>query len=185
MPDGLCFLGIYFQMGRDSVPLWNMLISIGGVGNHKHTLPRLIEPAAAGSIQDFPPLVFSQNTLNLLQESVFRIIADRTLQEFHLAAVVLKFFDHDLLICKSPGQPIRARDQHSLKLFIPGPIAQGIQLRPVKAVAGKLLDVNMTLVHLVALFQSIRAQSFESTLDRLFPFLLVRAHLAHASRSPV
>jgi len=144
-------------MGRDSVPLWNMLISIWCVGNHKHTLPRLIEPAATGPIQDFPPLVFSQNTLNLLQESVFRVIADRTLQEFHLAAVALKLFDDDLLIGKSPGQPIRARDQHGLKLSIPGLITQGIQLRSVEAVAGKLLDVDMPFVHLVTLFPSIRS----------------------------
>jgi hypothetical protein len=176
MPDGLCLLGMYFQIGRYSVPLRNMAITIGCVGNHQHTLARLIEPAATGTIQDFPPLVFSQNALNLLQESVFRVIADRTLQEFHLATVALKLFDHDLLIGKSPGQPIRARDQHSLKLTIPGPIAKCIQLRPVEPVTGKLLDVDMTLVHLVTLVPSIRAQSFELTLDRLFPFLLVRAH---------
>jgi hypothetical protein len=157
MPDGLSLLGIYFQMGGDSVPLWNMLISIWCVGDHQHTLPRLIEPAAPDTIQDFPALVFSKNTLNLLQESIFRVIADRTLQEFHFATVALKLFDHDLLIGKSPGQPIRARDQHGLKLSIPGSIAQSIQLRPVKAVAGKLLDINMTLVHLVTLVRSIGA----------------------------
>jgi hypothetical protein len=157
MPDSLCLLGLCFQMGRYSVPLRNMSISIGCVGTHKHTLPGLVEPAATGTFQNLVPLVFSKNTLKLLQESIFGIIADRTLQEFHLAAVALKLFDHDLLIGKSPGQPIRARDQHCLKLTISSPIAKCIQLRPVQAVTGKLLDVDMTLVHLVTLFHSIRS----------------------------
>jgi hypothetical protein len=157
MPDGLCLLGIYFQMGRDSVPLRDMTISIRGVRNHQHTLPRFIEPAAAGPFQDFPPFVFSKNALELLQESIFRIIADRTLQEFHLAAVALKLFDDDLLVGKSPSQPIRARDQNGLKLAIPGLITQCIQLWSVEAIAGKLLDVDMTFVRLVTFFRSIRS----------------------------
>jgi hypothetical protein len=155
MPDSLCLLGLYFQMGRYSVPRRNMSRSRWGVGAHKHPLARLIEPAATGAFQDFVPLVFRKNPLKLLQESIFGIIADRTLQKFHLAPGALKLFDDDLLVGKSPGQPIRARDQHGFKLALPGPIAKGVQLRPVKAVTGKLLDVDMTFVHLVTLFHSI------------------------------
>ncbi len=120
----------HFIVGRRTLALANIVVSIGSAGQHvDHPLlgPMTFStPAALGNLRAF---VLGDHALELHHQLIFRCCSSGRLQKNQLYAATRKLFDQKNLIGIFAAQPVRGVDQRRSDLAFGCKVTQSFQAR--------------------------------------------------------
>jgi len=163
------FAGLHPDQGRIAGPLGVQPVAEQRAGpRQQRARPQLGQPATPHPLGDQRALVLSHRPADLQQQLIVRILAHRTIQELHLAAVTGQFFDQQHLVDIVTGQPVRRGHQHNVQISHRRMITQPVQTRPAQAgTAITAITVNMLPIQHPAASGHRRAQPVKLLLDGL------------------
>src|SRR6266536_277152 len=128
--------------------------------------PRL--PPTTHPLGDQGALVLGHRPADLQQQLVVRILAHRSVQELHPAAVPSQLIDQQHLVDVVAGQPVRRDHQDHVQVGQRGVVAQPVQARTAKAGAAvAVVTVDMLLIQDPATLTHRSTQPLKLLLDGL------------------
>jgi len=166
-----------FALVDHQVPRYPLLfehvpIAVGGPPADELPAPRLLQLAPPKALAEQRTLVLGDGALDLQQEMVIGIVAERMLQEKDGAAAVPELFEQQNLVRVLPGEAVGAQHGDRFELAFAGVVPQTVEAGPVEAGAAvPFVGVDMFRHEGVALLLDPGAQGGELTVDGLLPFL--------------
>ena len=103
-------------------------------------------------------LIFGDRTTNLQQELVMWILADRPVQKFHLAVMLLQFFDQQDLMDIFTRQTVRCSHENQVEFATRCPIPQTVQTWTIESTTAEtIITKDISIRELPALSCNMRA----------------------------
>jgi hypothetical protein len=162
---------------RDSVPSGDVAVAVRGLACGPVAVAGLLEFAASEPLGEHGPLVFGNGTLDLEQKLVVRVVGDRPMDEFDLAAGPAEFLEQEDLVGVAAGEPVGAVDGEDLELALASGVAKAVEGGAVEPRSGvTFINENMSFCEFMAVGRGPGAEGLELAVDGLVTTLLLGRH---------